>query len=125
MERKLNEIWIGSYKIRVKIANDRQRKSAMSRQPQGEVKDSGSTNNMNRLIQLGHSYAQAVNGQGKRTEKAPVKLQEKDEEVIPDKEDVSTRAQENKVVEKGEETIQYTPTDEELQWLEGGMVAEV
>ncbi|GKV27934.1 hypothetical protein SLEP1_g37047 [Rubroshorea leprosula] len=94
MERKLNGIWIGSYKIRVKIANDWQRKSSMSKKLQGEVKDNGSTNNMNRLIQPGHSYAQAVKGQGKRIEKAP-------------------------------ETIEFIPTGEELQWLEGGMVAEV
>ncbi|GLT94449.1 hypothetical protein SLE2022_121890 [Rubroshorea leprosula] len=31
MERRLNEIWIGSYKMRVKIANDRQRKSSLPR----------------------------------------------------------------------------------------------
>ncbi|GKV51081.1 hypothetical protein SLEP1_g57759 [Rubroshorea leprosula] len=125
MERRLNGIWIGSYKIRVKIANDQQRKPSMSRKIQGEVKDSGSTVNMNRLIQPGHSYAQAVKGQGKRTEKAPVNLQERNEEATPDKEGVSTRAQENKIVEKGEETMEFIPTGEEMQWLEGGMVAEV
>ncbi|GLU04856.1 hypothetical protein SLE2022_219850 [Rubroshorea leprosula] len=97
----------------------------MSKKLQGEVKDSGATNNMYRLIQPGHSYAQAVKGQGKRTEKAPVNLQERDEEATPNKEDVSTRAQENKVVEKEEEIIELIPTGEELQWLEGGMVAEV
>ncbi|GLU06805.1 hypothetical protein SLE2022_237990 [Rubroshorea leprosula] len=125
MERKLNNIWIGSYKIRVKIANDRQRKSALSRKTQGEVKDSGSTNNMNRLIQPGHSYAQAVKGQGKRTEKAPEKLQTRDEDVVLDKEDIPTRAEKSTEVEKREESIEYTPTTEELLWLEGGMVAEV
>ncbi|GKV50624.1 hypothetical protein SLEP1_g57324 [Rubroshorea leprosula] len=125
MERKLNGIWIGLYKIRVKIANDRQRKSSMSKKLQGEVKDRGSTNNMDRLIQPGRSYAQVVKGQGKRTEKAPVNLQERDEEATPDKEDVSKRAQEKKVLEKGEEIIEFIPTGEEMQWLEGGMVAEV
>ncbi|GKV46742.1 hypothetical protein SLEP1_g53717 [Rubroshorea leprosula] len=92
MERRLNEIWIGS---------------------------------MNRLVQPGHSYAQAVKGQGKREDKVAEHLQEKVKEAVLEKEVVKTGIQENMEVEKTEEIIEYTPTKEELQWLEGGMVAVV
>ncbi|GKV50169.1 hypothetical protein SLEP1_g56882 [Rubroshorea leprosula] len=114
MERQLNTMWIGSYKMKVKIAEDRQRKPAQSRKLQGAVKEYGSTSKMNRLVQPGQSYAQVVKGKGKKVEKAQIQPQDKDE----DKDEVNKRAEENMVVE-------YTPTGEELQWLEGGMVAVV
>ncbi|GKV49313.1 hypothetical protein SLEP1_g56069 [Rubroshorea leprosula] len=83
MERRLNEIWIGPYKMRVKIANERQRKSSLSRKVQGVFKVSGSTSIMNRLVQPGQSYAQAVKGQGKREDKAPEQSQEKERKEAP------------------------------------------
>ncbi|GKV38927.1 hypothetical protein SLEP1_g46780 [Rubroshorea leprosula] len=125
MEMRLNEIWIGSYKMRVKIANDKQRKTSTPKKVQGVPKVNGSTCSMNRLVQLGHSYAQAVKGQGKKADKVSEHLQEKEKEAAPKKEVVKTWLQENMDVEKTEETIEFTPTREELQWLEGGMVAVV
>ncbi|GKU88310.1 hypothetical protein SLEP1_g2593 [Rubroshorea leprosula] len=125
MERRLNEIWIGSYKMRVKIANDRQRKSSASRKVQGALKVSGSTSIMKRLVQPGQSYAQAVKGQGKRADKASKQSQEKEIKKAPKKEVVKTRLQENKDVEKTEKTIEYIPTGDELKWLKGSMVAVV
>ncbi|GKV46852.1 hypothetical protein SLEP1_g53813 [Rubroshorea leprosula] len=125
MERRLNEMWIGSYKMRVKIANARQRKTSTPRKVQGVPKVNGSKCSMNRLVQPGHSYAQAVKGQGKRADKVAEQLQEKEKEAAPEKEVVKTWLQENMDVEKTEETIEYTPMREELQWLEGGMVAVV
>ncbi|GLU14436.1 hypothetical protein SLE2022_310070 [Rubroshorea leprosula] len=125
MERRLNEMWIGSYKIRVKIAIDRQRKSSSSRKVQGALKVSGSTSNMNRLVQPRQSYAQAVKGQGKREDKASEQSQEKAKKEAPKMEVVKTRLQENKEAEKTEKTIEFTPSGDELKWLEGGMVAVV
>ncbi|GLU15451.1 hypothetical protein SLE2022_319410 [Rubroshorea leprosula] len=125
MERRLNEIWIGSYKMRVKIAKDRQRKESKPRKVQGVFKANGSTCSMYRLVQPGHSYAQAVKGQGKRTDNELEQLQEKVYEAVPEKEGVKAGMQENSEVGKTEETIEFTPTGEELQWLEGGMVAVV
>ncbi|GKV49618.1 hypothetical protein SLEP1_g56359 [Rubroshorea leprosula] len=95
MERRLNEIWIGSYKIRVKIANDRQRKESTPRKVEGVFKANGSTCSMYRLVQPGHSYAQAVKGQGKRMDNVSEQLQEKVNEAIPEKEGVKTGIQEN------------------------------
>ncbi|GKV29207.1 hypothetical protein SLEP1_g38153 [Rubroshorea leprosula] len=103
MERRLNEIWIGSYKMRVKIANDRQRKPASPRK----------------------SYAQAVKGQGKRADKASEQSHEKETKETPKKEGGKTRVQVNKDVEKTEGTIEYIPTGDELKWLKGSMVAVV
>ncbi|GLT51099.1 hypothetical protein SLA2020_245360 [Shorea laevis] len=117
MERRLNEIWIGSYKMRVRIANDRQRKTARPRKIQGAIKTNGSTRTMNRLVQPGHSYAQAVKSIGKRADKASEQPQEEDKEAATDKV--------NKEEENTEEIIEFIPTGEELQWLEGSMVAVV
>ncbi|GLT45333.1 hypothetical protein SLA2020_191700 [Shorea laevis] len=125
MEKRLNEIWIGSYKMRVKIAKDKQRQPPQPRKLQGAVKVNGSTSNMKRLVQPGQSYAQAVKGQGEKENKALEQLQEKDEEITLDKDVVKTRVHENVAEEKREETIEYIPTDEELHWLEGGMVVVV
>ncbi|GKU90755.1 hypothetical protein SLEP1_g4707 [Rubroshorea leprosula] len=136
MERRLNEIWIGSYKMRVKIASDKQRKPATTRKVQGAIKGSGSTSSMNRLVQPGHSYVQAVKGRGKEVDKASEQSQEEGTKEISKKEEDKTRVQENKdgdktrvqvnkEGEKSERTIEYIPTSDELKWLEGGMIAVV
>ncbi|GLU21015.1 hypothetical protein SLE2022_371810 [Rubroshorea leprosula] len=111
--------------MRVKLANDRQRKPSSYRKVQGATKVSGSTSIMNRLVQPGQTYAQAVKGQGKREDKAPDQSQEKEKEEAPKMEVVKTRAQENKEAEKTEKIVEYTPSGDELKWLEGGMVAVV
>ncbi|GLU07239.1 hypothetical protein SLE2022_242030 [Rubroshorea leprosula] len=118
MERQLNTMWISWYKMKVKIADDRGKKPAESRKLQGAVKVNGSMSKMNRLIQPGKSYAQAVKGKGKRAEKAQIQPQEIVEEETEVKDEVNKRVVENMVVE-------HSPTGEELHWLEGGMVAEV
>ncbi|GKV32336.1 hypothetical protein SLEP1_g40952 [Rubroshorea leprosula] len=132
MERRLNEMWIGSYKMRVKLANDRQRKPSSYRKVHGKPKVSRSTNIMNRLVIPGQTYAQAVKGQGRREDKAPDQAQEKEKNEIPKTEDVKTRAQGNMEAEiteksaeaeKTEKIVEYTPSGDELKWLEGGMVA--
>ncbi|GKV27589.1 hypothetical protein SLEP1_g36748 [Rubroshorea leprosula] len=123
MERRLNEIWIGSYKMRVKLVNDRHRKPSSDRKIQGAPKVRGSTSIMNRLVQPGQTYAQAVKGQGKRVDKAPDQSQEKEKKGTPKMEVVKTRDQEIKEAEKTEKIVEYIPSGDELKWLEGGMVA--
>ncbi|GKV26308.1 hypothetical protein SLEP1_g35639 [Rubroshorea leprosula] len=118
MEGQLNTMWIGTYKIKVRIADERQRKPAQSKKIEGSVKDHGSSSKMNRLVQPGQSYAQAVKAKGKREDKAPIQTQDKDEEETAVEDEVKERAEENMVVE-------YTPSGEDLKWLEGGMVAVV
>ncbi|GLU16462.1 hypothetical protein SLE2022_328950 [Rubroshorea leprosula] len=118
MERQLNTMWISSYKMKVEIADDRGKKPTESKKLQRAVKDNGLTSKMNRLVQPGKSYAQAVKGKGKRAEKAQIQPQDKDEEETADKDEVKKRVVENMVVE-------HSPTGEELHWLEGGMVAVV
>ncbi|GLT98270.1 hypothetical protein SLE2022_157820 [Rubroshorea leprosula] len=57
-------------------------------------------------------------GKGKRIEKAQIQPQDKVEEETADKNEITKRVEENMVVD-------YSPTGEEMQWLEGGMVAVV
>ncbi|GLU23242.1 hypothetical protein SLE2022_392640 [Rubroshorea leprosula] len=118
--------------MRVKLANDRQRKPSSYRKVRGKPKVSRSTNIMNRLVIPGQTYAQAVKGQGRREDKVPDQAQEKEKNEIPKTEDVKTRAQGNmeaeiteKIAEaeKTEKIVEYIPSGDELKWLEGGMVA--
>ncbi|GLT26698.1 hypothetical protein SLA2020_017440 [Shorea laevis] len=111
MEKKLNGIWIGSYKMRVKITDDRQRKPLLSRKLQGAVKENGTKSKMYMLVQPGQSYAQAMRGQGKRAEKAPIQSQDKEEEATLNKDSDKTRVEESMVEETREEIIEFT------QWM--------
>ncbi|GLT87104.1 hypothetical protein SLE2022_052040 [Rubroshorea leprosula] len=139
MVKKLNEIWFGLYKLRVKMA-DRPQK----RLPE-QTKASGAETGLrrtNRLVQPGHSYAQAVLGKNKWVEK-----QQPQGMIAMEK--VSVKRHEDQDIEqrvlgaehKGEglgakENVQekcmganrdciiaFESTKEEIQWLEWGMVA--
>ncbi|GKV53691.1 hypothetical protein SLEP1_g60208, partial [Rubroshorea leprosula] len=138
MEKRLNEIWFGFYKLRVRIA-DRPVKQSL-----GQAKMTRS--NANRLVQPGQSYAQAVVGTNQRY----VKKQD-NEKGVPEKEKGKVQVEmvpvQSVQLEKNEQvgssdtlqgqtgttgsvgdqaqaaTIDFSPTEEEIHWLEGGMVA--
>ncbi|GKV30558.1 hypothetical protein SLEP1_g39359 [Rubroshorea leprosula] len=115
MEKRLNEMWIDYYKMRVKIANKSQNQGAV-------VGDSG---------------------EGEQVDVRPANVKERVREAIEpvsvqalrlvEKEEVGScakaSAKEGKMggVEKQHEKviIEISPTEEELQWLEGSMVASM
>ncbi|GLT95876.1 hypothetical protein SLE2022_135330 [Rubroshorea leprosula] len=138
MEKRLNEIWFGFYKLRVRIAD------RLVKQSSGQEKMTRS--NASRLVQPGQSYAQAVVGTNQRY----VKKQD-NEKGVPEKEKGKVQVEMVPVqtvqLEKNEQvgssdtmqgqtgtvgsvgdqvqaaTIDFSPTEEEIHWLEGGMVA--
>ncbi|GKV16128.1 hypothetical protein SLEP1_g26814 [Rubroshorea leprosula] len=146
-ERSLNEIWIGTYKVRVKLAEDRYRRKIGYWKASVANNGKGKVSNLGRLVQPGQSYAQAV-GVGNRaqadgsnarersvSEKAKEELvdngdkavsQHVDETVGPDDRNAGAGrlANENEVPVKGQ-LIEFTPVQEEVQWLEGSMVVVV
>ncbi|GLU09811.1 hypothetical protein SLE2022_266510 [Rubroshorea leprosula] len=66
MERKLNEIWFGRYKLRVNIANTPRKKiSGLGK----EIASGTVMRRMNIMVQPGQSYAQAVVRKGNWVEK--------------------------------------------------------
>ncbi|GKU94423.1 hypothetical protein SLEP1_g7921 [Rubroshorea leprosula] len=139
MVKKLNEIWFGLYKLRVKMV-DRPRK----RLPE-QTKASGAETRRRRtirLVQLGHSYAQAVVGKNKwvekqqpqgmiAMEKVSVKRHEDrdmEQRVLGAENEGEGLGAKEKVQKKSmganrEFIIAFEPTKEESQWLEGSMVA--
>ncbi|GKU93387.1 hypothetical protein SLEP1_g6982 [Rubroshorea leprosula] len=62
MEKQLNEIWIGTYKLRVKVADKLQRKNAGERKEVVAEKTETAGRGLYRMVQPGQSYAQAVAG---------------------------------------------------------------
>ncbi|GLU06155.1 hypothetical protein SLE2022_232100 [Rubroshorea leprosula] len=146
MEKWLNEIWIGYYKMRVKIANKIQNQGARNTKASTAAKVKWTKVGMNRLVQPGQSYAQAVVGNssdGEQVDVRPTSAKERVGEAIEpvpvqalrlvEKEEVGSSV---KVVakevemggvekQKEEVIIEITPTEEELQWLEGSMVASL
>ncbi|GKV39565.1 hypothetical protein SLEP1_g47323 [Rubroshorea leprosula] len=144
MEKWLNEIWIGYYKMRVKIANKIQNQGARNKKASTAAKVKWTKVGMNRLVQPGQSYAQAVVGnssEGEQVDVRPTNAKERVGEALEpvqalrlvEKEEVGSSvklvAKEVKMggVEKQQEEviIEITPTEEELQWLEGSMVASM
>ncbi|GKV35263.1 hypothetical protein SLEP1_g43564 [Rubroshorea leprosula] len=118
MVKKLNEIWFGLYKLRVKMA-DRPQKQ-FSRQP--KVPDVENVmrkkSSMTRLVQLGQSYAKAIVGKMPR-----LQCDENKEDGSSEKKNVQEKMV-GCIQEPDEEIIiDFVPTEEETQWLEGGMVA--
>ncbi|GKV41666.1 hypothetical protein SLEP1_g49166 [Rubroshorea leprosula] len=143
MVRRLNDIWFGSYKLRVKIAEERSNTS---------VKDKGMADRKqhreDRMVKPGQSYAQVVKGKNQSFQGLPDRtgsLEGEDMGIIQ-KEKESFQARqlnrkeevascdilvgkkgmvENRMVEPQKEIMEFTPEQEENQWLEGGLVAVV
>ncbi|GKV16991.1 hypothetical protein SLEP1_g27551 [Rubroshorea leprosula] len=143
MVRRLNDIWFGSFKLRVKIAEERSN---------GRVKeaDTGGRKQyrVDRMVQPGQTYAQAVKGKeqkpqhmlicGRKMErekrdnthrkKTPSQARQqkwKEEVASCDTMNNKKRMVEKSGLEIQEEIMEFIPEQSELQWLEGGMVAIV
>ncbi|GKU93217.1 hypothetical protein SLEP1_g6825 [Rubroshorea leprosula] len=138
MEKRLNEIWFGFYKLRVRIVD---RPVKQSSRPEKMTRS-----NANRLVQPGQSYAQVVVGNNQRYVKKQDNVSE-----VPEKEKGNVQVEMVPVqtvqLEKNEyvgssdtmqgqtgmvgsvgvqtqaTTIDFSPSEKELHWLEGGMVA--
>ncbi|GLU08628.1 hypothetical protein SLE2022_255300 [Rubroshorea leprosula] len=137
MVRRLNQIWIGLYKLRVRVAEDRvQRTSGTQRKT---IAEHGTMNNrLHRFVQPDQSYAQVVAGNFPELKRAAIGSQ-KDEDnedgqmiqqsgLRPEvnEEGSSCDKQVTKQQDQpGNEIIEFSPKIEELQWLEGSMIAVV
>ncbi|GLT31400.1 hypothetical protein SLA2020_061410 [Shorea laevis] len=127
MVRRLNDIWFGSYKLRVKIAEERSN---------GRVKDIDTggkkQHRVDKLVQPGQSYAQVVKGKEQKSQhllirgrtmerderdithrkKTPIQArqQKRKEEVAScDTIDAKKRMVENSDLETHEEVMEFTP----------------
>ncbi|GLT37166.1 hypothetical protein SLA2020_115000 [Shorea laevis] len=133
MTRRLNDIWFGSYKLRVKIAEERSNEGVTE-------KDTGDRkqHRADRLVQPGQSYAQVVKGKEQRLQhvpshermmekedrgnihqkKAPIQTRQqksKEEVASCDILDAKKGIEENSVLELHEEIMEFTPEQSELQ----------
>ncbi|GKV39573.1 hypothetical protein SLEP1_g47330 [Rubroshorea leprosula] len=143
MVRRLNDIWLGSYKLQVKIAEERSNARAKA-----EVMGDRKQHRDDRLVQPGKSYAQVVKGKTQslqrlpddigslegedrginQMEKEPTQARQrnrKEEVASCDILDGKNCMMENRMVNPHEEIMKFTPEQEENQWLEGGFVAVV
>ncbi|GLU11326.1 hypothetical protein SLE2022_280810 [Rubroshorea leprosula] len=135
MERKLNDLWIGSYKVRVKVAEDRRQQFSRVRRAPRVLEVRKPEHRMDRLVQPGHSYAQAVVGvrsQSREPTNSAGAAREKEGQLVENeiigsciKEAVNHERVEIRSEQSKEEAIEFAPTKEETKWLEGSMVAEV
>ncbi|GLT98752.1 hypothetical protein SLE2022_162380 [Rubroshorea leprosula] len=143
MVRRLNDIWFGSYKLRVKIAEERSNASVKDK-----VMRDRKQHRDDRMVQPGQSYAQVVKGKTQSFQRLPDRtgsLEGEDRGIIQmEKESIQARQLnrkeevascdildgkkcmvENRMVEPQKEIMEFTPEQEENQWLEGGLVAVV
>ncbi|GLU12862.1 hypothetical protein SLE2022_295200 [Rubroshorea leprosula] len=141
--RRLNDIWFGSYKLRVKIAEERSNASVKDK-----VMGDRKQHRDDRLVQPGQSYAQVVKGKNQSFQRLPDRtgtLKGEDRGItqmekkpiqarqLNRKEEVASCVildgkkgmAENRIVEPQKEIMEFTPEEEENQWLEGGLVAVV
>ncbi|GLT96063.1 hypothetical protein SLE2022_137120 [Rubroshorea leprosula] len=147
MERSLNEIWIGTFKVRVRLAEDRYRRKIGSGKASHADLGKGKVSNVGRLVQPGQSYAQAVvegyKSQAEGSNGRERSVSEKAKEVLADNGEMVVNqhvgemvgtdagnagagrmANEEEESKKGE-FIEFTPLQEEVHWLEGSMVVVV
>ncbi|GKV49952.1 hypothetical protein SLEP1_g56673 [Rubroshorea leprosula] len=137
VEERLNRIWLGSYKLRVKIVTDR------GQQRMGTQRNAGMKVNIReqRFVQPGKSYVQAVMGYSSRAGAAQAqnkkvggqpRVEAVDRvsinQVMPAT--LGVRGSDDKmggvmVENNGEEIIEFFPLHEETQWLEGSMAVVV
>ncbi|GKV13309.1 hypothetical protein SLEP1_g24337 [Rubroshorea leprosula] len=143
MVRRLNDIWFGSYKLRVKIAEERSNVNVKDK-----VMGDRKQHREDRRVQPGQSYAQVVKGKTQSFQCLPDRtgsLEGEDRGIIQmEKESGLARHQnrkeevascdtlagkkcmtENRMGEPQKEIMEFTPEQEENQWLEGGLVAVV
>ncbi|GLU18305.1 hypothetical protein SLE2022_346110 [Rubroshorea leprosula] len=85
MEKRLNEIWIGYYKMRAKIADKSQNQGARKTKLSTAANVKWTKVGMNRLVQPGQSYAQAVVGnssEGEQVDARPTNAKERVREAL-------------------------------------------
>ncbi|GKV46638.1 hypothetical protein SLEP1_g53612 [Rubroshorea leprosula] len=137
VEEKLNRIWIGSYKLRVRLAVDRGQ-HRLSIQGKAGVQVNIREQ---RYVQPGKSFVQAVLGHSSKAGEDQALIKTVDglpkgeavdrvssNQMMPEIPAVSGAAIKtgNVMVESmREEIIEFAPLHEEKQWLEGSMVAVV
>ncbi|GKU94616.1 hypothetical protein SLEP1_g8080 [Rubroshorea leprosula] len=137
VEEKLNRIWIGSYKLRVRLAVDRgQHRLSIQRKTGVQVNI-----REQRYVQPGKSFVQAVLGHSSKAgdDQAQIKTADgppegeavdrvSSNQMMPEIPAVSGAAVKTgnvRVESMREEIIEFSPVHEEKQWLEGSMVAVV
>ncbi|GLT90263.1 hypothetical protein SLE2022_082060 [Rubroshorea leprosula] len=135
MVRKLNDLWIGSYKVRVKMAEARRRQISGVRRAPRVVAERNSELRLDRMVQPGHSYAQAVVGLRPQIREPPSnagpvhakvgQIVETEAVGSSGKDVVGLGLVENIAGQSKADVVEFTPTKEEIKWLEGSMVAEV
>ncbi|GKV26502.1 hypothetical protein SLEP1_g35790 [Rubroshorea leprosula] len=137
MEGRLNQIWFGSYKLRVKVAIDRGQNGTVY---QKEADRKGRIRAQS-FVKPGRSYVQAVKGYSSRAVGAQVwrkiaGVQERADlvdraSIAPGKplgmENVRSGEEGGGAMdgESKESIIDFSPSKEENVWLEGGVVAVV
>ncbi|GKV09573.1 hypothetical protein SLEP1_g21054 [Rubroshorea leprosula] len=104
MVRRLNEIWIDSYKLRVKTAEDRSKERV-----KGTVTRGKTQHIVDRLVKPGQSYTQVTRQQNEKEEVASYQILKAKRSIEKDRD-----------AESQEESMEFTPTQDELKWLEGG-----
>ncbi|GKV49682.1 hypothetical protein SLEP1_g56420 [Rubroshorea leprosula] len=135
LEGRLNQIWIGSYKLRVKVAIDRGQNGTVY---QKEAERKGRIRAQS-FVKLGRSYVQAVKRYSSRAVGAQVwrktvGVQERADpmdraSITPGKPLGLENARSGEKVggamdgETKESIIDFSPSKEENVWLEGGVVA--
>ncbi|GLT99815.1 hypothetical protein SLE2022_172290 [Rubroshorea leprosula] len=135
MEGRLNQIWLGSYKLKAKVAIDKGRRGVESQKNtglKGHVKKQS-------FVKPGWSYVQAVRGNSVRSMEVQVGrktegTQERAEPVdrvlttqgIPlELEAAKTSGNDGMLGENLVGFIEFSPSKEENKWLEGSFVAVV
>ncbi|GLT86653.1 hypothetical protein SLE2022_047760 [Rubroshorea leprosula] len=135
MERRLNQIWIGSYKLRAKVAIAKGQRGADNRKKamqKGHIKEQS-------FVQPGWLYVQAIKGRSVRSVGAQVwrKTEGTQERAVPVDKVSTTQGNplELEVAKIGENggmvgedskgIIDFSPSKEENKWLEGSFVAVV
>ncbi|GLT87508.1 hypothetical protein SLE2022_055870 [Rubroshorea leprosula] len=134
MVRKLNDLWIGSYKVRVKIAEARRKQISRlchDRRTPRVAEERNPEHRLDRMVQPGHSYAQAVVGI-RQPPSSVGALHEKVGQTVENEavgsavgDAVGLGLVENIPGQSKGEVVEFTPTKEEIKWLVGSMVAEV
>ncbi|GLT25057.1 hypothetical protein SLA2020_002110 [Shorea laevis] len=139
MEKRLNGIWFGSYKLRVKVAEDRQQSFFANQRTTRVAVERRTEQWKDSLVRPQQSYAQAAEGKNQRFEGssvggrqdkaldgAVVIVQPVQNPVLENEEAVSgVKKGGDKTDLSSEDFIEFSPEKEENKWLDGSMVAEV
>ncbi|GLT47058.1 hypothetical protein SLA2020_207800 [Shorea laevis] len=127
MEKRLSDIWFGSYKVRVKVADEREQRRSGKQNTNGRrslIRKQG-------LAQPGKSYVQAVVRNTSKGKEANENVRihvvkERIEETVENEEkDVGAKEERNNKEQTQEKIIAFSPEKEEQKWLDRSMAARV